>query len=365
MEQVNQAEKIVFGGQCTTDTSLDIRVSALETKMFGTKREGGIVPRINRIMNSLRQNVSPGAQNMPPAAQNMPPAAQDMPPAAPVGSTTTLKSAVSKTEMLEQPGNAAPLDKASRERMLEQADHQMESGQTDDAKQALEQLTRQDYRNARAYYALGSIALKNEDYAEALKNFFFAHFVQPSDPQYKIAVTQCEQLINKKLNPHYHNYNLFPNKGDIHAVVNQGVRFWALGKTDEAQSCFEQALRIQPHNADAFYNLGAMADYKGDLPRALDFYKRSQYHASTQMNELSILQSGSPLTTLLGGIIHTSPNTSLQELQGTFDDANQAIADIKLRIEKGNNVPLVFVGEAQFPVCPTCRILRQKKMYPD
>jgi tetratricopeptide (TPR) repeat protein len=393
MEQVNQAERIVFGGQCTTDTSLDIRVSALEMKMFGTKSEGGIVPRIKRIMDSLRQNMPPGvqntppgaqnmppgvqntpqgaqnmppgAQNVPPGAQNMPPGAQNVPPGVPVGSTTTLKSAVSKTEMLEQPGNAAPRDKASRERLLEQADHQIESGQTDDAKHALEQLTQQDYRNARAYYGLGSIALKNEDYAEALKNFFFAHFVQPSDPQYKIAVTQCEQLINKKLNPHYHNYNLFPNKGDIHAVVNQGVRFWALGKTDEAQACFEQALRIQPHNADAFYNLGAMADYKGDLPRALDFYKRSQYHASAQMNELSILQSGSPLSTLLGGIIRTSPNTSLQELRGTFDDANQAIADIKLRIEKGNNVPLVFVGEAQFPVCPTCRILRQKKMYPD
>jgi tetratricopeptide (TPR) repeat protein len=346
MDQVNQAERIVFGGQCTTDSSLEIRVSSLEMKMFGSKSEGGIVPRINRITATLSQNVSP-----PPS----------------VGSSTTLKSAVSKTEMLEQPdGNAAPTDKAARERVLEQADHQIESGQTDNAKQALEQLTRQDYRNAGAYYALGNIALKNGDFAGALKNFYFAHFVQPSDPQYKIAVSECEQLINKKLNPHYHNYNLFPDKGDIHAVVNQGVRFWALGKPEEAKECFEYVLRIQAHNADAFYNLGVIADCKGDLPQALDFYKRSQYYAGAQINELKLFPGGNPISTLFGGIVHMAPAASLQELQATFDDANQAVAELKIRIATpGGNAPLLIVSEGTFPVCPVCRIYRKKRMYPD
>jgi tetratricopeptide (TPR) repeat protein len=308
--------------------------------LFGKKSEGAIVPRMDRVTNALAENRD---------------------------STPTLKSAVSKTDLLESPnGDLTHLDKAGRERILEQADELIANGQNEDAKHLLDQLVRRDYRNARAYYALGNISLKNGDFASALKNFFFAHFVQPSDPQYKIATSECEQLINQKLNPHYHNYHLYPDKGDVHAIVNQGVRFFALGKAAEAKDCFEQALRFQSHNADACYNLGAMAEFAGDLPQAMNFYEHARYYAGTQINDGFSPFGKKAVDSLLGGLVHASSGPGLEELQATFADANRAIAELKVRIAKsGNNAPLVFVTEAQIPVCPVCRISRQTKMYPD
>ncbi len=339
LEQLSRAEKLVFG-QANAEGGLEDRLSSIEIKLFGEKSEGGIVPRMERVKNALTEHRD---------------------------STTTLKSAVSKTDLL-QPQNRdfTHLDKALPARILEQSDQLLANGQTEEAKHLLDQLVSQDYLNARAYYALGNISFKNGDFANALKNFFFAHFIQPSDPQYKIATSECEQLINEKLNPHYHNYHLYPDKGDVHAIVNQGVRFFALGKAAEAKDCFEQALRFQSHNADACYNLGAMAEFAGDLPRAMIFYEHAQYYAGTQINDGFSPFAKKAVDSLFGGLVHTSSGPCLEELQATFADANRAIAELKVRIAKsGNNAPLVFVTEAQIPVCPVCRISRQTKMYPD
>jgi Flp pilus assembly protein TadD len=52
------------------------------------------------------------------------------------------------------------------------------------------------------------------------------------------------------------------------AVYNQGVILWNAGKIPEAKAQFEQAIKLDPNNADAHYWLGMALVNGGDLPKA-------------------------------------------------------------------------------------------------
>ena len=58
-------------------------------------------------------------------------------------------------------------------------------------------------------------------------------------------------------------------------LVRQGMQSYARGQLDEAARMFEEALKTDGTNADALYNLGALAEKRGDLSGALDYYRRA------------------------------------------------------------------------------------------
>jgi len=55
----------------------------------------------------------------------------------------------------------------------------------------------------------------------------------------------------------------------VDALYNQGVISWNAGKIDEAQSKFEEALKVNPDHADSHYQLGMALLNKGKLPEAV------------------------------------------------------------------------------------------------
>ena len=340
LDQLDRAERIVFN-QSHSEQGLEARVSVLEIKLFGARENGAIVPRINRINTALKLDTQTTG-NSAPTSQILPghpdtlasPASQATGNPDAKTSAAPLQSTVSASAFIElPPNNSGTVDRASQTQMLEKAAALMQQGETETARQILESLTGADFRNDRAHFMLGNIAFKKGDFAEALKDFSFAHFAHSSDSQYQIASKECEQLVNQKLNPHYHDYHLYPDKGDVRFLVNRGVRFWALGKGQQAKEFFEQALRYH-RNADALYNLGAIAECEGNLPRALGFYQQAQYAAATQINNMAV---GRTVSTLFGGIVHTSNSgISLEELQASFADSNRAIQELQARIQKGD-----------------------------
>ncbi|MFA6208778.1 MAG: tetratricopeptide repeat protein [Candidatus Obscuribacterales bacterium] len=66
-----------------------------------------------------------------------------------------------------------------------------------------------------------------------------------------------------------------PVKGDaeVTAVLKYGARKHAEGNFDEAEAAFRHVLSRDPSNVDAFYDLGALAERKGDLIGALSSYR--------------------------------------------------------------------------------------------
>jgi tetratricopeptide (TPR) repeat protein len=53
------------------------------------------------------------------------------------------------------------------------------------------------------------------------------------------------------------------------------MQSYGRGQLDEAARLFQEALKTDGANTDALYNLGALAEKRGDLEQALDYYRRA------------------------------------------------------------------------------------------
>ncbi len=75
------------------------------------------------------------------------------------------------------------------------------------------------------------------------------------------------------------------NPSEARELVRQGMQMHAAGQNDAAERSFKHALSLDPKCADAYYNLGAMAEERGDLTAALNNY-HSGLKLQPQDNEL-------------------------------------------------------------------------------
>lgn len=62
-------------------------------------------------------------------------------------------------------------------------------------------------------------------------------------------------------------------KAEIDKMLREGTASYTAGKTDEAEKVFKQVLVMSPFNTNASFNLGAIAECRGDLPGALGNYR--------------------------------------------------------------------------------------------
>ncbi|HEY9775397.1 MAG TPA: tetratricopeptide repeat protein [Planktothrix sp.] len=67
-----------------------------------------------------------------------------------------------------------------------------------------------------------------------------------------------------------------PNGMTTKQLLQLGAQKFAKGDTVQAESLFQQVLMRDPNNVDAYFNLGALAERRGDLSGALDQYKKAQ-----------------------------------------------------------------------------------------
>lgn len=59
---------------------------------------------------------------------------------------------------------------------------------------------------------------------------------------------------------------------DLDRSLEEAVSLHSQGKVSQAEKSLRQILEISPGNADAYFSLGAIAETRGDLQAALDFY---------------------------------------------------------------------------------------------
>ena len=63
------------------------------------------------------------------------------------------------------------------------------------------------------------------------------------------------------------------NEPDPSEVIGQAMKEYSAGHAAEAEKLFEKALQIDPNNADAHYNLGAIKEWSNDLNGSLLQYE--------------------------------------------------------------------------------------------
>lgn len=62
----------------------------------------------------------------------------------------------------------------------------------------------------------------------------------------------------------------------VKGLLRQAVQEYSQGNTVAAEKTFRRVLAIEPNNGDANFNLGAIAEGKGDMDAALGFYKKAR-----------------------------------------------------------------------------------------
>lgn len=67
-----------------------------------------------------------------------------------------------------------------------------------------------------------------------------------------------------------------PENKEVRGMLTFGAALHREGKLNEAEDTFRKVLVRDPQNADAFYNLGALAEGRGDIITALGHYRAAQ-----------------------------------------------------------------------------------------
>lgn len=83
------------------------------------------------------------------------------------------------------------------------------------------------------------------------------------------SVSELEQQTRNFLGPNAEG----ENQATARAIIQRGLAQNAKGDSQAAEASFRTALYVDPSSADARYNLGVIAENKGDLAGALEFYQ--------------------------------------------------------------------------------------------
>ena len=87
--------------------------------------------------------------------------------------------------------------------------------------------------------------------------------------------TELQEIYARSVGRPYARIMPEPAATQVESLINQGYSLLQLGRLEEAVVAFEQAIRLDPGSADAYYNLGGALQELGRLEEALDAYKQA------------------------------------------------------------------------------------------
>ncbi len=79
--------------------------------------------------------------------------------------------------------------------------------------------------------------------------------------------------VRRPMYQHMKPFEDLSNVEDPNEVYDRALAAFQASRYDEAEKLFKKVLVLSPKNADAKYNLGAIAEWRGNLTAALKYYK--------------------------------------------------------------------------------------------
>jgi tetratricopeptide (TPR) repeat protein len=257
--------------------------------------------------------------------------------------------------------------------LLKKAEELIEQGRFGQAKQTLAIVTERDVTNQEAFAKMGEISLKTGKPEDALPYLWIARDLEPNDAKSNAELAKAENVLKNRF-AGYHVYNCFPAKGDVRSLLNEGVRLWSIGCPNEAAYLFKYVTKVHPDNVSAYFDLGVVEEWRGDLKRALYDYKQAESLLALRMTAQENSKTDPEKKKSLFGHLFKMP-TGSRTLWG-YENTSELSSEVA-RAEAEVNQRITFgKEEVQKPIfelkaicaptytCPRCEIVRGKRMQP-
>ncbi|CAN5128421.1 hypothetical protein BH10CYA1_BH10CYA1_63850 [soil metagenome] len=121
----------------------------------------------------------------------------------------------------------------------------------------------------------GSTAARTAEISKALGGAKNDNLLLPAlAPQLDTSTGNDIHSAPSAANDSYSSDSPITASGDVEKeTLRNAMRLYSQGRTDEAERQFRKALSINKNSSDAYYNLGVIAEGKGDLQGALNSYR--------------------------------------------------------------------------------------------
>jgi Flp pilus assembly protein TadD/peroxiredoxin len=149
-------------------------------------------------------------------------------------------------------------------------------GYLDEAAESFRQVIEVKPNEADAYYNLGTLSLKRNDFQQARTYLEKTVLLRPNYPEawnnLGMMAAQHEQL-DEAIRDFQKSLELRPGFGI--ALLNLGNVYRRQRSFEKAEGCLSRAIQIQPDDPEANYSLGMLYAQQGQSDRAADFLQRA------------------------------------------------------------------------------------------
>lgn len=118
----------------------------------------------------------------------------------------------------------------------------------------------------------------------------------------------------------------------VHGMLRQAMALYSRGKVADAQKIYQQVLAIDFHNGDANFNLGAIAEDKGDLQSAAKYYSAA---SAANPSDREVADALKGVQTKLKNQPAPQPQIAFQETENSAA-LKQIADDAAASFKKGN-----------------------------
>jgi len=152
-----------------------------------------------------------------------------------------------------------------------------ERGNLDEAAASFQQLLSCRPTDAEAHNNLGQVRARQGRFDQAIASYQQALGLRPDFPAARTNLSQALQQnrVQARPAPAQVTERGTGSPALVQAANQRGVAFAQEGRLDEASSCFQQALQLQPDDADSHNNLGIVLDLQGKREEAIAEYHRA------------------------------------------------------------------------------------------
>jgi Flp pilus assembly protein TadD len=259
--------------------------------------------QLDTINSQARQSLQQLGDQLPPASQQVQIATQTSPPAVPAPQPIIAPT---------QYGHAPQESPKSPEQLHQQALELSSSGNSGDARRALEDLIANYPNYAVAHNDLGVICQQEGDLAQARRHQEEALHLQPGNINFQknladllyIAYGETEEALKLYIKI------LGSNPRDIETLKALSSICLEAGKLDDASSFLETILKIEPWNSEARESLTAIAE-SGQTVQPSPLNNRSGDEIYTEVQQLLQQNRLSEAHSLLEKLVHNNSNNAL------------------------------------------------------